>query len=63
MLSFTFGSAGPMPNGDELLTFMVGIGKEIWNKYYGSGFCYFDVAANFQGILMAFSVYYFLFRI
>jgi hypothetical protein len=46
-----------------LLTFMVGVAKEIWDKYYGSGFCYYDIAANCLGIMMAFSVYYFIFKI
>lgn len=33
-----------------LLTALVGLGKEIWDHYYGSGFCVYDMAANFIGI-------------
>ena len=40
-----------------LLTFTVGLSKEIWDKYYGSGFCWYDMLANFLGWLSALCVY------
>jgi len=33
-----------------VLTFLIGLGKEIWDRYYGSGFCFYDMAANLIGI-------------
>lgn len=33
-----------------LLTVLVGLGKEIWDHYFGSGFCLYDMAANFIGM-------------
>ena len=36
-----------------VLTLVVGMVKEIWDKYYGSGFCWYDMLANFVGILLA----------
>jgi hypothetical protein len=44
------------------LSFAIGILKEIWDKYYGSGFCYFDIAANCIGISIAFFLYHFIFQ-
>ncbi|HIM07619.1 MAG TPA: hypothetical protein EYG49_03650 [Gammaproteobacteria bacterium] len=32
-----------------LLTFFVGVSKETWDKYYGSGFCWYDMLANLYG--------------
>lgn len=46
-----------------LLTFIVGLLKEVWDEFYGSGFCLWDMVANFLGILVGFclvSFYYFL---
>lgn len=36
-----------------ILTFAIGIAKEIWDKYYGSGFCWYDILANSLGIVLA----------
>lgn len=34
------------------LTLSVGVGKEIWDRYYGSGFCWYDMIANMVGIFL-----------
>lgn len=34
-------------------TLSIGLAKEIWDEYYGSGFCWFDMAANFTGVAAA----------
>lgn len=34
------------------LTLTVGVGKEIWDRYYGSGFCWYDMIANMIGIIL-----------
>ena len=31
--------------------FLVGLGKEIWDHYFGSGFCWYDMLANQLGIV------------
>jgi hypothetical protein len=46
-----------------LLTFAIGVVKEIWDEYFGSGFCYFDMAANCVGIFTAFFLCHFIFRV
>jgi len=33
-----------------VLTFFIGLLKEVWDKYYGSGFCFYDMAANLLGM-------------
>jgi len=40
-----------------LLTLIVGLSKEVWDKYYGSGFCWYDMLANFMGWLSAVCIY------
>lgn len=30
-------------------TIALGLGKEVWDKYHGSGFCWFDMLANVLG--------------
>jgi hypothetical protein len=40
-----------------VLTVIVGIAKEVWDKYYGSGFCWYDMTANMLGIALAFLAY------
>ena len=32
------------------LTFLIGLGKECWDHFYGSGFCLYDMLANIVGI-------------
>lgn len=32
--------------------FLVGLGKEIWDHYFGSGFCWYDMLANQVGIIL-----------
>lgn len=34
-----------------LFTFIVGLLKECWDHYYGTGFCFYDMLANLIGIL------------
>jgi len=34
-----------------VITLLIGLGKEIWDHYYGSGFCCWDMLANVLGIL------------
>lgn len=33
-----------------IFTFLVGLGKEVWDHFYGSGFCLYDMAANVIGM-------------
>ncbi|MGB1237943.1 MAG: hypothetical protein ACPG4U_07005 [Pseudomonadales bacterium] len=33
-----------------LMTFLVGVAKEYWDYYYGSGFCFYDLFANVVGM-------------
>jgi len=40
-----------------VLTFAIGVAKEIWDKYYGSGFCWYDMLANSLGIILAIVLY------
>lgn len=32
---------------------LLGFGKELWDKRFGSGFCYFDILANILGCTFA----------
>ncbi|MBY4676797.1 YfiM family protein [Marinobacterium arenosum] len=34
-------------------TFLVGLAKEIWDHYRGSGFCWYDMLANLLGMAFA----------
>ena len=34
-----------------MLVFTIGIVKEIWDKSYGSGFCWYDILGNVLGIM------------
>ncbi len=36
-----------------VVTVLVGLVKEIWDHFYGSGFCWWDLLANGIGILVA----------
>ena len=36
-----------------ILTAVIGLIKEIWDHYYGSGFCWYDMAANGLGMTTA----------
>lgn len=36
------------------LTALIGFIKEIWDHYRGSGFCWWDMLANFFGIFVGF---------
>lgn len=40
-----------------VLVFLIGFIKEIWDQYYGSGFCFFDLLGNMVGILAAIFCY------
>jgi len=33
-----------------IITLLIGLGKEIWDHYYGTGFCWWDLLANMLGI-------------
>jgi len=35
------------------LVFLLGLVKEFWDEYFGSGFCFFDMAGNVVGSLFA----------
>jgi hypothetical protein len=43
-----------------ILVFFIGLTKEIWDHYFGSGFCFYDMFANFVGISVALFGYLFL---
>jgi len=32
---------------------LIGLAKECWDHYFGSGFCWIDMAANLLGIMAA----------
>lgn len=32
--------------------FLLGLAKEWWDKYYGSGFCFYDMTGNLIGSLV-----------
>ena len=34
-----------------VLVFLIGLGKECWDRFYGSGFCFYDMIGNMLGIL------------
>lgn len=36
--------------GSFVITFLIGLLKEFWDHYYGSGFCWHDMIANLLGI-------------
>jgi hypothetical protein len=36
-----------------VLTFFIGFGKEVYDHFYGSGFCWFDMFANALGVAFA----------
>ena len=31
------------------VVFLLGLAKEWWDKYYGSGFCFYDMTGNLIG--------------
>jgi len=39
-----------------IFTFVVGLLKECWDHYYGSGFCLYDMLANMIGIVGSIAV-------
>lgn len=43
-----------------LLTLIIGLIKEVWDKYFGTGFCYYDLLSNCIGIGLAIPVGYLL---
>lgn len=40
-----------------LVVMLVGLGKEIYDKFWGSGFCWVDMIANFLGSMVAIPVF------
>jgi hypothetical protein len=42
----------PMPWA-LLAVWLAGLGKEIWDARYGSGFCWYDMLGNMLGLLAA----------
>lgn len=46
------------PLADAIIfSFFVGFSKEVWDHFYGSGFCVFDLAGNGIGMTVAVGVY------
>lgn len=43
--------------GALVLTLLIGLGKEIWDHFYGSGFCWWDMVANCFGIATALIIF------
>jgi hypothetical protein len=41
-----------------VLTLFIGLLKEVWDKYFGTGFCYYDLLSNCIGIGLALPVGY-----
>lgn len=40
------------------LTLFIGLLKEVWDKYFGTGFCYYDLLSNCIGVGLAIPVGY-----
>jgi uncharacterized BrkB/YihY/UPF0761 family membrane protein len=40
------------------LTMLVGLLKEVWDKYFGTGFCYYDLLSNCVGVGLAVPIGY-----
>lgn len=36
-----------------VLVFLIGLSKECWDRFYGSGFCLFDMVGNLLGSFVA----------
>jgi len=51
------------PEVSFVSVFLLGLAKECWDKYFGSGFCLFDMAGNFLGSLLALAGYFLLARV
>jgi hypothetical protein len=49
MISLCFFSIVP----SIIFTITIGLAKEIWDKNYGSGFCWYDMLANGLGVVIA----------
>ena len=43
-----------------IIVMSIGLVKEVWDHYYGCGFCWFDMQANLLGALVGISLYYFI---
>ncbi|MGH1462403.1 MAG: hypothetical protein ACRBB6_10225 [Neptuniibacter sp.] len=41
-------------------TLLIGVVKEVWDHYYGSGFCWYDMLANCAGVFSAMIILYML---
>lgn len=39
------------------LVFFIGLGKECWDQFYGSGFCWLDMSSNMAGIAAGTALY------
>ena len=49
-------TAGLKLSSAMLATMLVGLAKEVWDRVYGSGFCWFDMLANLLGALAGVSI-------
>ncbi|WP_310610301.1 hypothetical protein [Limnohabitans sp.] len=48
-----------VPVGVALVfTLFIGLLKEVWDKYFGTGFCYYDLLSNCIGVGLAIPVGY-----
>ena len=39
-----------------VLVFLIGLAKECWDHFFGSGFCLYDMTGNFLGSALGLSV-------
>ena len=39
--------------GAFVVVFLIGLGKECWDRFYGTGFCLFDIVGNLLGSALA----------
>ena len=46
-----------------ILVFLIGLAKECWDHFFGSGFCFYDMTGNFLGSACGLSVAFVLSRI
>jgi hypothetical protein len=49
----------PMPQALAVVM-LLGLVKEIWDEYYGSGFCLFDITGNVLGCVSAMACWQFV---
>ena len=39
-----------------VVVFLIGLAKEVWDRFYGSGFCFYDMIGNLVGSVAALAI-------